>query len=85
MQELIYCLDYVHSGTHGLNEVDIEVEMVSVCVICVVRTVKVWITFCGIAQLIQSSALVQMFMCCPQARPSQSSVSRTLFSVVVTR
>ena len=27
--------------------------MVSVCVICVVRTVKVWITLCGIA----SSAL----------------------------
>ena len=36
------------------NWVDIEVEMVSVCVICAVRTVKVWITFCGIAQLIQS-------------------------------
>ena len=29
--------------------------MVSVCVICAVRTVKVWITFCGIAQLIQST------------------------------
>ena len=34
------------------NWVDTEVEMVSVCVICAVRTVKVWITFERIAQLI---------------------------------
>ena len=49
----------LRSGTHGLmrNWVDIEVEMVSVCVVCEVRTVKVWITFCGIAQLIQCCAL----------------------------
>ena len=35
--------------------VDIEVD---VCVICAVRTVKVWVTFCGIARfIIQSAAL----------------------------
>ena len=33
------------------NWVDIEVEKVSVCVICVVRTVKVWVIFSGIACL----------------------------------
>ena len=37
------------------NCVDIEVDKVSVCVICVVSTVKVWVTFCGIAQLILST------------------------------
>ena len=35
--------------------VDIEVEKVSICVICAVRTVKVWVTFCGIARFIQSA------------------------------
>ena len=35
--------------------VDIEVEKVSICVICAVRTVKVWVTFCGIAPFIQSA------------------------------
>ena len=35
--------------------VDIEVEKVSVCIICAVRTVKVWVTFCGIARFIQSA------------------------------
>ena len=47
----------LRSGTHGLvmrSWVDIEVEKVSVCVICSMRTVKVWVTFCGIAQFIQS-------------------------------
>ena len=34
------------------NWVDIEVEKMSVCVICAVRTMKVWITFCGINPLI---------------------------------
>ena len=29
--------------------------MASVCVIRVIRTVKVWITFCGSAQLIQNT------------------------------
>ena len=29
----------------------VEVEMVSVCVICIARTAKAWNTFCGIAQL----------------------------------
>ena len=37
------------------NWLDKEVEMVSVYVIYAVRTVKVWITFCGISQLIQSA------------------------------
>ena len=47
----------LHSGTHGLmrNWVDIEVGKVSLCVICAVRTVKVWVTFCGIASFIQSA------------------------------
>ena len=35
--------------------VDLEVEKVSVCVICARRTVKVWVTFCGIAWFIQSA------------------------------
>ena len=34
------------------NWVDIAVEKVSVCVICAVRTVKVWVTSCGIARYI---------------------------------
>ena len=56
MQELVYCLSYILEHMVFMrNWDDIEVEMVSVCVMCVVRTVKVWITFCGIAQLIQSS------------------------------
>ena len=50
MQELVYCLRYVLEHMDLMrNWVDIEVEMVSVCVICAVRTVKVWITFCRIA------------------------------------
>ena len=28
---------------------------VSICVICAMRTVKVWVTFCGIAPFIQSA------------------------------
>ena len=43
------------SGTGGLNEEYIEVEKVSICVICAARTVKVWVTFCGIAWFIQSA------------------------------
>ena len=47
-------------GIHGLNEelgrqLDIEVDKVSVCVICSVMTVKVWVTFCEIALFILSS------------------------------
>ena len=47
----------LRSGTHGLNEewVDIEVEKVSVCIICMVRTVKVWVTFCGIPRFIHTA------------------------------
>ena len=48
----------LRSGTHGLNEElgrHIEVEKVSICVICAVRTVKVWVTFCGIAPFIRSA------------------------------
>ena len=37
------------------NWVDIEAEKVSVCVICAMRTVKAWVTFCGIAPFIQSA------------------------------
>ena len=56
MQELVYCLSYVLEHMDLMrNGVDIEVEMVSVCVVCAVRTVKVWITFCGIVQPIQSA------------------------------
>ena len=46
----------LHSGSMDLMRswVDIEVEKVS-CVICAVRTVKVWATFCGIALFIQSA------------------------------
>ena len=56
MQELVYCLSYILEHMDLIsNWVDIEVEMVSVYVICAVRTVKVWIVFCGVAQLIQSA------------------------------
>ena len=47
------------SGMHGLNE---ELGRhrgregnVKIYVICAVRTVKVWVTFCGIAQFIHSA------------------------------
>ena len=59
MQKHVYCLSYVLEHMEHMdlmrNWVDIEVEMVSVCVICAVRTVKVWTTLCGIAQLIHST------------------------------
>ena len=48
----------LRSGTHGLNE---ELgrhrgrEGKCICVICAVRTVKAWVTFCGIAPFIQSA------------------------------
>ena len=51
----------LRSRTHGLNE---ELGRhrgregkYCICVICVVRTVKVWVTFYGIAPFIQSHAL----------------------------
>ena len=54
------CLHFkLRSGTHGFNE---ELgrhrgrgREVSVCVICAVRTVKVWVTFCGIVRFIQNA------------------------------
>ena len=56
MQELVYYLNYVLERMDLMRSwVDIEVEKVSVCVICAVRTVKVWVTFCGIARFIQSA------------------------------
>ena len=47
MQELVYSLNEElgrHRGREG-----------KLCVICAVRTVKVWVTFCGIARFIQSA------------------------------
>ena len=56
MQELVYSLNYVLERMDLMRSwVDIEVEKVSICVICAVRTVKVWVTFCGIAPFIQSA------------------------------
>ena len=56
MQEHVYSLNDVLEHIDLMrNWVDIEVEKVSVCVICVVRTVKVWVTFCGIAPFIESA------------------------------
>ena len=53
MQEPVYSLNYVLKHMHLMrNWVDIEVEKIGVCVICAVRTVKVWVTFCGIAPFI---------------------------------
>ena len=53
---LIYSLNYVLERMDLMRSwVDIEVEKVSICVICAVRTVKVWVTFCGIARFIQSA------------------------------
>ena len=54
--ELVYSLNYVLERMDLMRSwVDIEVEKVSICVICAVRTVKVWVTFCGIARFIQSA------------------------------
>ena len=45
MQELVYSLNYVLERMDLMRSwVDIEVEKVSICVICAVRTVKVWVT-----------------------------------------
>ena len=56
MQELVYSLNYVLERMDLMRSwVDIDVEKVSICVICAVRTVKVWVTFCGIAPFIQSA------------------------------
>ena len=52
MQELVYSLNYV---LERRSWVHIEVDKVSICVICAVRTVKMWVTFCGIAPFIQSA------------------------------
>ena len=47
MQELVYSLNYVLECMDLMRSwVDIEVEKVSICGICAVRTVKVWVTFC---------------------------------------
>ena len=46
MLERVYCLSYVMKHMDLIrNWVDIEVELVSICVIYAVRIVKVWITF----------------------------------------
>ena len=59
MQELVYCLSYVLEHMDLMrNWVDREVEVVSVCVICAVRTVKVWITFCGITSLFRAPCII---------------------------
>ena len=47
MQELVYSLNYVLECMDLMRSwVDIEVEKVSICGICAVRTVKVCVTFC---------------------------------------
>ena len=56
MQELVYSLNYVLERMDLMRSwVDIEVEKVSICVICVVTIVKVWVTFCGIAPFFPSA------------------------------
>ena len=53
MHELVYSLNYVLEHMDLMrNWVNIKVEKVSVCVICAVRTVKVWVTVCGIVPFI---------------------------------
>ena len=52
MQELVYALNYV---LEHMDLIDMEVEKVSVCVICAVRTVKVLVTFCGITPFVQGA------------------------------
>ena len=49
----LYVLDHMDLLRNWVDM--LEVEVVSVCVICAVRTVKVWVTFCGIARFIQSA------------------------------
>ena len=52
MQEPVHSLIYILEHIDIMrNWVDIEVEMLS-GVICMAKTVKVWVTFCGIVQLI---------------------------------
>ena len=59
MQELVYSLNYVLEHMDLMRSwVNIEVEKVSICVICAVRTVKVWITFCGIAPFIKAPCII---------------------------
>ena len=56
MQELVNALNYVLVHMDLMrNWVDMEVEKVSVCVICAVRTVKVSVTFCGITPFVQGA------------------------------
>ena len=46
MQELVYSLNYVLERMDLMRScIDIEVEKVSICEICTVRIVKVWVTF----------------------------------------
>ena len=40
------------------NWVDIEVEKVSVCVICGVRTVKVWVTLGGLPVFFRAPCII---------------------------
>ena len=59
MQELVYSLNYVLEHVDLIrNWVDIEVEKVSVCVICAVRTVKVWITFVELPRLFRALCII---------------------------
>ena len=44
------------------NIIGIELELLSVCVICVVRTVKVWITFCGNTHLNQAPCIILQYL-----------------------
>ena len=55
MQEFVYSSSYVLEHMDLLrNWVDLEVEMVSLCVICAVRIVKVWITFLKLPSLFRA-------------------------------
>ena len=50
----------LHSGTHGLMSswVEIEIEKVSICVICAVRTVKVLVTFVKLPGLFRAPCII---------------------------
>ena len=54
MLELIYSLSYIL--------VDIEVKIVNVCVICAVRTVKVWVIFVELPNLFRAPWISGLFL-----------------------
>ena len=59
MQELVYSLNYVLECMDLMRSwVDIKVEKVSICVICAVSTVKVWVIFVELPRLFRVPCII---------------------------